>query len=105
MEANEFINEYSIRSDYEEDSAIWSSLNIGQIYEAGDHIVKAKEYYRIAYGLDPKNVTALYRLAYLLIVHDMNIEEGMKLIISGGILVPEHLELYKGKLTSKVQEE
>jgi uncharacterized membrane protein len=36
---------------------------------------------------------------------DMNIEEGMKLIISGGILVPEHLELYKGELTSKVQEE
>ena len=36
---------------------------------------------------------------------DMNIEEGMKLIISGGILVPEHLELCKGELTSKVQEE
>ncbi|MGR3301772.1 MAG: DUF502 domain-containing protein [Candidatus Scalindua sp.] len=32
---------------------------------------------------------------------DMNIEEGMKLIVSGGILVPEHMELYKGKLTSE----
>ncbi len=36
---------------------------------------------------------------------DMDIEEGMTLIVSGGILVPEHLELYKGKLTSNVQEE
>jgi uncharacterized membrane protein len=36
---------------------------------------------------------------------DMNIEEGMTLIISGGILVPEHLELYKGTLTSETQEE
>ena len=36
---------------------------------------------------------------------DMNIEEGMKLIISGGILVPEQLELYKDTLTSKTQEE
>ncbi len=36
---------------------------------------------------------------------DMNIEEGMKLIVSGGILVPEHLELYKDKLTSEEQEE
>lgn len=36
---------------------------------------------------------------------DMDIEEGMKIIISGGILVPEHLELDKSKLTSKAQEE
>ena len=36
---------------------------------------------------------------------DMDIEEGMKLIISGGILVPEHLELNNGKLTSEAQEE
>jgi len=36
---------------------------------------------------------------------DMDIEEGMTLIISGGILVPEHLELYKSKLTSEAQEE
>ena len=35
----------------------------------------------------------------------MDIEEGMKLIISGGILVPEHLELNNGKLTSEAQEE
>jgi uncharacterized membrane protein len=36
---------------------------------------------------------------------DMDIEEGMKIIVSGGILVPEHLELDKGKLTSEAQEE
>lgn len=36
---------------------------------------------------------------------DMNIEEGMKLIISGGILVPEHLEFHKSTLTSVTQEE
>ncbi|MBS1258816.1 MAG: hypothetical protein MAG551_01879 [Candidatus Scalindua arabica] len=36
---------------------------------------------------------------------DMDIEEGMKLIISGGILVPEHLKLFKSKLTSEAQEE
>jgi uncharacterized membrane protein len=36
---------------------------------------------------------------------DMNIEEGMKLIISGGILVPEQLEFHKSKLTSETQEE
>ncbi len=36
---------------------------------------------------------------------DMDIEEGMKLIISGGILVPEHLEFHKGELTSESQEE
>jgi len=36
---------------------------------------------------------------------DMNIEEGMKLIISGGILVPEQLEFHKGTLTSEAQEE
>ena len=36
---------------------------------------------------------------------DMNIEEGMKLIISGGILIPEQLEFYKSTLTSKTQEE
>ncbi len=35
----------------------------------------------------------------------MDIEEGMKLIISGGILVPEHLELNNGKSTSEAQEE
>ena len=35
----------------------------------------------------------------------MDIEEGMKLIISGGILVPEHLEFYNDELSSKVQEE
>lgn len=35
----------------------------------------------------------------------MDIEEGMKLIISGGILVPEHLELNNGKLTREAQEE
>ncbi len=36
---------------------------------------------------------------------NMDIEEGMKLIVSGGILVPEHLELNNGKLTSEAQEE
>lgn len=36
---------------------------------------------------------------------DMDIEEGMKIIVSGGILVPEHLEFDKGKLTSEAQEE
>lgn len=36
---------------------------------------------------------------------DMNIEEGMKLIISGGILVPAQLEFYKNTLTSKTQKE
>jgi len=36
---------------------------------------------------------------------DMDIEEGMKLIVSGGILVPEHLEFYNDELSSKVQEE
>ena len=36
---------------------------------------------------------------------DMDIEEGMKIIISGGILVPGHLEFNKGKLTSESQEE
>ncbi|MFQ5687654.1 MAG: DUF502 domain-containing protein [Candidatus Scalindua sp.] len=36
---------------------------------------------------------------------DMNIEEGMKLIISGGILVPKQLEFYKSTLTSETQEE
>ena len=36
---------------------------------------------------------------------DLDVEEGMTLIISGGILVPEHLELYKGKLTSEAQKE
>ena len=36
---------------------------------------------------------------------NMDIEEGMKLIISGGILVPEHLELNNGKLTSEAQKE
>jgi len=36
---------------------------------------------------------------------DMDIEEGMKLIISGGILVPAQLEFYKNTLTSKTQEE
>ncbi len=35
----------------------------------------------------------------------MNIEEGMKLIVSGGILVPKHLELYKDKLTNEAHEE
>ena len=35
----------------------------------------------------------------------MDIEEGMKLIVSGGILVPEHLEFYNDELSSKVQEE
>ena len=35
----------------------------------------------------------------------MNIEEGMKLIISGGILVPEQLEFHKSTLTSVTQEE
>jgi uncharacterized membrane protein len=32
---------------------------------------------------------------------DMDIEEGMKIIISGGILVPGHLEFDKGKLASE----
>jgi len=34
---------------------------------------------------------------------DMDIEEGMKLIISGGILVPEHLEFHKGNLTTEAK--
>ncbi len=35
---------------------------------------------------------------------NMSIEEGMKLIVSGGILVPEQIEFYKEKLVSKTQE-
>jgi uncharacterized membrane protein len=36
---------------------------------------------------------------------DMDIEEGMKLIISGGILVPKQIELYKDTLESETQKE
>lgn len=36
---------------------------------------------------------------------DIDIEEGIKLIVSGGILVPAQLELYKNTLTSKTQKE
>jgi len=36
---------------------------------------------------------------------DLTIEEGMKLIMSGGILVPEQVEFYKGELTSEPREE
>lgn len=36
---------------------------------------------------------------------DVDIEEGIKLIVSGGILVPAQLELYKNTLTSKTQKE
>lgn len=32
---------------------------------------------------------------------NLNIEEGMKLIVSGGILVPERMELYANKLTDE----
>ncbi len=35
---------------------------------------------------------------------DLNIEEGMKLIVSGGILVPERMELYTEKLTDEEEE-
>ncbi|ODS34414.1 MAG: hypothetical protein SCARUB_00425 [Candidatus Scalindua rubra] len=35
---------------------------------------------------------------------DMSIEEGMKLIVSGGILVPEQIEFYKEELVSKTLE-
>ena len=36
---------------------------------------------------------------------DLTIEEGMKLIVSGGILVPAQLEFYKNTLTSETQKE
>ncbi len=36
---------------------------------------------------------------------DMNIEEGMKLIISGGILTPEQIEFQKDKTAGRSQEE
>jgi uncharacterized membrane protein len=34
---------------------------------------------------------------------DLSVEEGMKLIVSGGILVPDRMELNTGKQTSATQ--
>jgi uncharacterized membrane protein len=35
---------------------------------------------------------------------DLSVEEGMKLIVSGGILVPDRMELNTDKQTSEAQE-
>jgi tetratricopeptide (TPR) repeat protein len=53
---------------------------VGYLYEQGNSLGKAEEKYRNAKRLDPNDDWANFRLAYLLITRDLNVEEGIGLL-------------------------
>jgi tetratricopeptide (TPR) repeat protein len=81
VNANKHINNYaSIRRQQSgwSDSRIYNSL--GALYSDIQLLDKAEEFYRKAYDLDPQNPIFMNNLAWFLIEHDINIEEGLGLV-------------------------
>lgn len=95
--ANQYIKKYiSIRRDN-----AWSEANIANdlaIFYTEAFPDKAEGYYRKALSLEPENPVRMSNLAYFLIDHGRNINEGIELIDRALKLKPEHYNFldYKG---------
>jgi tetratricopeptide (TPR) repeat protein len=70
------------------DSELYS--DIGNIYEQAGLYEKAEEYYRKSLELESQKPSYLNKLARLLINHDINIDEGLKLINRALTIEPEN---------------
>lgn len=64
--------------------------DIGDIYEQAGMTGKAEEYYRKSLELEPENAWYMKDLAWLLINHDISIDEGLKLIDRALLIKPDN---------------
>jgi tetratricopeptide (TPR) repeat protein len=80
IEANEYIAKFRSLGVPE----IWGEYDmnylIGSIYEEAGYIDIAEKILRQSYVANPKDCELMYNLALLLIDHDINVNEGLKLI-------------------------
>jgi len=81
---------------------------LASVYGQANNVIKAEELYRRALIMNPDDNTLMHDFAYFLISNDVNIDEGIKLILrvldnipeNGNYLYTYGLGLYKqGKLT------
>ena len=67
------------------------------IFEQANIIDRAEAHIRNAYELEPQSIEVISSLGNLLIDHDINVDEGMKLIQKGLEIEPDDPELLWGK--------
>ena len=90
IEANKLIEKYrSIRE--QEGGGIWALFSVGRIYEEADYLDKAEKIFRQANDIDNQNAELMNGLAYFLIKHEINVNEGMELITRAIEIEPEKL--------------
>jgi tetratricopeptide (TPR) repeat protein len=96
--ANQFIAQF--KSLRKEESG-WSEprvfSNLGSIYSEAKVFDKAEKYYRNAFNLDPQNSDIMNDLAWFLIVHDINVNEGIELINRALEISPENYNFLNTK--------
>ncbi len=79
-QANIYLKKYESKREEQgwPQSRIMRSL--GYIYQSADKLKNAEEFFRSALDMEPEQVGTLNSLAYLLIDHDINVDEGIELI-------------------------
>ncbi len=79
-QANIYLRKYESKRDERGWSKARITQSLASIYVSGDDLGNAEEFYRRALDMDPKDPETLNGLAYLLIDHDINVDEGMEFI-------------------------
>jgi len=77
--ATEYLEKYRSQREAEGWSEARIIFNFGYMYENANLIKEAEKFMRHALALDPDSPQILEGLAWVLIDHDINLEEGMKL--------------------------
>ena len=73
------LNKIAVKEGWSEiDKVLWTA----SCYEQGNNLVKAEELYRGAISLSPNNIGGINDFAYYLIFNDIDIDEGIRLIIT-----------------------
>jgi len=80
VEAEKYIDEYKTIGTIYSWSESQLLAQLGYLYSYADQNDEAENYYRQALELDPGNSERMHDLAWHLIDHDIDIDEGMKLV-------------------------
>jgi len=97
QEADEYIEKYRSIMKVEGQEDFWTDYYIGLIYLEAEHFEKAMDIFGKLVEADPQNSTVKWRLGYLLIDREVDINKGMELVDQALELTPESADLLYSK--------
>ncbi|MEA1887502.1 MAG: tetratricopeptide repeat protein [Bacteroidota bacterium] len=92
QEAGEYIEKYRLIRETEGREDFWTDYNIGLIYQEAEHFDEAMDIFSKMVEADPQNPAVKWRLGYLLIDREVDVDKGMKLIDRALESAPGHTD-------------